>query len=141
MTDSNTLQPIEQLIANRATKLEALRTLGVEPFPGRFRVETSIRALRHELEDATAESLEHDPRSVRVAGRIRAQRGHGKVSFVDISDGAAQIQLYLRRDRLDESAWNVVQQLDLGDYIGVEEVRNGEFMSFNPPPVVFNYGG
>ena len=130
MTDSNALQPIEQLIANRAAKLEALRALGVEPFPGRFRVGTSIQALRRDLDDATAEALEEDPRSVRIAGRIRAQRGHGKVSFIDVSDGAAQIQLYLRRDRLDETAWNVVQQLDLGDYIGLDgtvfRTRSGE---------------
>ncbi len=130
MTDSNTLQPIEQLIANRATKLEALRALGVEPFPGRFRVETSVEALRRDLEEATAESLDQDPRTARVAGRIRAQRGHGKVSFLDVSDGAAQIQLYLRRDRLDERTWNIVQQLDLGDYIGIDgtifRTRSGE---------------
>jgi len=130
VTDTNTVQPIEQLIANRAAKLEALRTLGVDPFPGRYRVDTSVRNLRGELENATAEVLEADPPRARVAGRIRAQRGHGKVSFVDISDGAAQIQLYLRRDRLDESSWSIVQQLDLGDYVGVDgtvfRTRSGE---------------
>ncbi len=57
---------------------------------------------------------------VRLAGRLRAVRGHGKVSFVDITDGAEQFQLYLRRDDLDETSWKTFKLLDLGDFLGVE---------------------
>jgi lysyl-tRNA synthetase class 2 len=49
-----------------------------------------------------------------------AVRGHGKVSFADLSDGASQIQLYLRKNDLDDSSWQVFQQVDLGDFLGVE---------------------
>jgi lysyl-tRNA synthetase class 2 len=47
-------------------------------------------------------------------------RGHGKVSFADLSDGAGQIQIYLKKNDLDESSWQVFKQLDLGDFLGVE---------------------
>ena len=113
-------QPLEQLIANRRAKLQALRDLGQEPYPRRFRVEGSVSELRSRFDDKTAEELEADPPQVRLAGRLRAIRGHGKVSFADLSDGAGQIQLYVRKSDLDAVAWQVFQLLDLGDFVGVE---------------------
>jgi lysyl-tRNA synthetase class 2 len=97
-------QPVEQLIANRRAKLEALRDLGQEPYPRRFRVESSVSQVRAAFDDKTAEELEVEKPPVRLAGRLRAVRGHGKVSFADLTDGAAQIQLYLRRNDLEETA-------------------------------------
>jgi len=41
------------------------------------------------------------------------------VSFADLSDGGSQFQLYLRKNDLEESAWLVFKQLDLGDFLGV----------------------
>ncbi len=130
MTESTGQQPIEQLIANRTSKLEALRDLGVDPYPARFRVEASIAEQRDRWQGFDAEALEREAPRVRLAGRVVAQRGHGKVIFVDLSDGAAAVQLYLRRDRLEERAWEVVKQVDLGDFVGVEgtmfRTRSGE---------------
>jgi lysyl-tRNA synthetase class 2 len=123
-------QPLEQLIANRRVKLQALRDLGQEPYPRRFRVEGSVSEVRADHDTRTAEELEADPPQVRLAGRLRAMRGHGKVSFADLSDGASQIQLYLRKNDLDETSWQVLQLLDLGDFLGVEgtifRTRSGE---------------
>jgi lysyl-tRNA synthetase class 2 len=117
-----TQQPIEQLLANRRAKLEAIYELGLDPFPRRFRVEESISQARERFEGLTAEELEAEKPRVVLGGRLRAVRGHGKVSFADLSDGAAQLQLYLRRDDLDEISWKVFKQLDLGDFMGVEGV-------------------
>ncbi|MGD8440938.1 MAG: lysine--tRNA ligase [Holophagae bacterium] len=123
-------QPIEQLIANRRSKLEQLHELGVEPFPGRFRVDDSVSDVVGRFQDVTGEQLEADPPQVRLAGRLRAVRGHGKVSFADLSDGADQIQIYLRKNDLDETSWQVFKLLDLGDFLGVEgtlfRTRTGE---------------
>ena len=108
-------QPIEQLIANRIAKLDELRELGLEPYPARFRVEESVRAAKRRFTDATAEQLGTEKPEVRLAGRLMAVRGHGKVSFVDLSDGAEQLQLYLRRDDLDETSWKAFKLLGRGD--------------------------
>jgi lysyl-tRNA synthetase class 2 len=116
----STNQPIEQLIANRLAKLDELRELGLEPYPTRYRVEESIRDAKRRFADTTSEALEEGRPEVRLAGRLRAVRGHGKVSFVDLSDGAEQFQLYLRRDDLDEISWKAFKLLDLGDFLGVE---------------------
>ncbi len=122
MESKETQQPIEQLLANRRAKLEAIYELGLDPFPRRFRVEESVSQARERFEGLTAEELEAEKPRVVLGGRLRAVRGHGKVSFADLSDGAAQLQLYLRRDDLDETSWKVFKQLDLGDFMGVEGV-------------------
>ena len=119
-TKDESQQPVEQLTANRRAKLDALREMGQDPYPRRFRVELSVSEARSRYEELSAEELEKDPPVVRLAGRLRAVRGHGKVSFADLSDGAGQIQLYLKKSDLDELSWQVFSQLDLGDFLGVE---------------------
>jgi len=120
VSDSDKQQPIESLMANRRSKLDRLRELGIDPYPPRFRVHASIGEVRERFGSQSAEELEAAPPQVRLAGRVRAVRGHGKLSFADVSDGAQHIQLYLRRDRLDEGSWTVLEQVDLGDFVGVE---------------------
>jgi lysyl-tRNA synthetase class 2 len=123
-------QPIEQLIANRLAKLDELRQLGVEPYPTRYRVKESVSAAKKRFADSTAEELAETKPELRLAGRLRAVRGHGKVSFADLSDGADQLQIYLRKNDLDEQSWQVFRLLDLGDFLGVEgtvfRTRTGE---------------
>ena len=119
-TKDESQQPVEQLIANRRAKLDALREMGQDPYPRRFRVERSVSEARSLYEGLSAEELEKDPPVVRLGGRLRAVRGHGKVSFADLSDGVGQIQLYVKKNDLDESSWLVFKQLDLGDFLGVE---------------------
>jgi lysyl-tRNA synthetase class 2 len=113
-------QPVEQLIANRQAKLDALREMGLNPYPRRFRVELSVSDARSRYDEIEAEKLEAEAPSVRLGGRLLAVRGHGKVSFADLSDGTTQIQLYLRKNDLDDTSWQVFKQLDLGDFLGVE---------------------
>jgi len=113
-------QPLEQLLANRRAKLDALVELGLDPFPRRFRVDESVNSARKRFEDKTTEELEAEQPQVRLGGRLVAVRGHGKVSFADLSDGAGQIQLYVRKNDLDETAWKTFELLDLGDILGVE---------------------
>jgi lysyl-tRNA synthetase class 2 len=119
-TKDEAQQPVEQLIANRRAKLDALLELGQDPYPRRYRVDESVSEARARLEEKTAEELEAEAPQVRLGGRLRAVRGHGKVSFADISDGASQIQIYLKKNDVDEMSWSIFKQLDLGDFLGVE---------------------
>jgi lysyl-tRNA synthetase class 2 len=123
-------QPLDTLLANRRAKLQAMRELGLEPYPTRFRVDESISRVRARFDPLGGEQLDADPARVRLAGRLRAVRGHGKVAFADLSDGTHQIQLYVRRDRLQDASWNAFELLDLGDFVGAEgtvfRTRSGE---------------
>ncbi|MFR4757018.1 MAG: lysine--tRNA ligase [Evtepia gabavorous] len=55
-----------------------------------------------------------------VAGRLMSKRGMGKVSFCDLQDKTGRIQLYARRDEMDEAVYNAFKKYDIGDLVGVE---------------------
>ena len=81
----------------RREKLDALVAAGVPPFAYAYeRTHDSAAAVR-----ALPEGTEHGD-VVRVAGRIVSWRGHGKTAFAHLADGAGRIQLYFRKDKLND---------------------------------------
>lgn len=94
-------------------KRENLIRDGIDPYPYSFEQNGSIKKIRDE-EDSFLD------KEVSLAGRVVAQRIQGKVSFVDIEDFNGRIQVYLKKNNLDENGWKVVKQLDTGDIIGVD---------------------
>ena len=102
----------------RLEKLEALRALGVDPYPYRF-VRTHEAA---ELERLYAElpSGATTEDRVTVAGRIRANRNSGM--FIDLHDASGKIQIFSHKDFLTPEQLAIVRLLDLGDLIGVEGI-------------------
>ena len=120
MSEAQTQQPLSKLLADRRAKLDALCERGIEPYPTRFRVETSVTGIRQRFDGLTAQELEEKDEQIRVAGRLRAIRGQGKVVFADISDGESRLQLFLRKNDLDDETWELVKLCDLGDFVGAE---------------------
>jgi lysyl-tRNA synthetase class 2 len=135
------------LLAARRRKLESLRAAGIEPFPHEFEGVEPIAEVRaaHESLDTGEEASE----SHRVAGRLAARRGQGKMAFLDLVDRSGQIQLQARADVLGPERMEQLLSLDLGDLIGVDGVpfrsRRGELTlrvddftllakSLRPPP-------
>jgi lysyl-tRNA synthetase class 2 len=112
----------ELLRANRRAKLEALRERGVDPYPARFVVDGRVSEIVARFEGADAASLESGAQRVRVGGRVTAVRGHGKAAFIDLSDGDGRLQAHLRRDVLGEETFSLLDNLDLGDFWGVDGV-------------------
>lgn len=109
-------EPVEevsehQLIQFRRQKLEKLRELGVDPFGGKFETTHQPAALRENFE----EEIE-----VKVAGRIVAHRDMGKSQFFDIADINGRLQCFLNPKSIGDEAFEIFQQLDIGDWIGVE---------------------
>jgi hypothetical protein len=88
------------LLAARRAKLESLRSAGIDPFPHEFDGVEPVGAVRtaHErLADGEETSVSH-----RVAGRLAARRGQGKMAFLDLVDRSGRIQLQARLDVLGE---------------------------------------
>jgi lysyl-tRNA synthetase class 2 len=104
----------------RLEKLEKLRGQGIEPYPRRFkRTHQSHEAIE------AFEAVEESGNEVRVvvAGRIRSMRHMGKISFAHIEDGQGKIQFFFRKDDLGEEPFtNLLENYDLGDFIGAEGV-------------------
>ena len=125
MSDDNpTATPPEdenRLIAERREKLRALRDNGIA-FPNDFRPDAFAGDLQREFADAekwTAEALAEQNRRVRVAGRIMARRGQGKVSFIQIQDVSGAIQVFAQANALGD-AYEAIKGWDRGDIVGVE---------------------
>ncbi len=117
-------QSEDELFRVRLAKLERLRERGVEPYPHNYeRTHTSAQAIslfeRHEAE--RPDGADDDAAvSVSVAGRIIAFRGMGRASFADILDGEGRIQALFRRNALADDDYDMLRDLDIGDWIGVE---------------------
>ncbi|MCG8583930.1 MAG: lysine--tRNA ligase [Pirellulales bacterium] len=58
--------------------------------------------------------------TVRAAGRIMLHRKKGKLRFIDINDWGGQIQLFIGRAQVGEDSWELAENFDLGDIIGVD---------------------
>ncbi len=98
----------------RIEKLETLRELGINPYPYRYeRTHLSSELRQH------AQELEGKD-GIALAGRITAKRGHGKTIFADIADRSGTLQVYFRKDTLDEKHFNLAKLVDIGDFIGIK---------------------
>ena len=120
----------DQVVQRRAN-LEELKQLGVDPYPRRFEHGVPIGAIVAEHGAKAAEELESPRITVRTAGRILAIRGFGKAGFLQLSDGMARVQVYVRQDSVSAHDYSVFKLLDLGDFVGVEgylfRTRTNEF--------------
>lgn len=114
----------------RLAKLKSIEALGYNPYPTEYRYTRTIEEIVREFSEKSAEQLEHNPATVRIAGRILAHRPFGKAGFLGVSDGSARLQVYAKKDQLPERDFQLYQLLDVGDFIGVEgmlfRTRTGE---------------
>lgn len=111
------MQLSEQEIIRRE-KLQALRDLGINPYPADlFPVNHTSKQVKETFEEG---------KKVVVAGRLMSIRDQGKAAFVELQDSEGRIQLYFNRDVIcpdeDKTKYNQVfrKLTDLGDFIGVE---------------------
>jgi lysyl-tRNA synthetase class 2 len=113
----------------RRNKLAELRALGIDPYPAPL-----FHITHHSADILTGFSAEKqdDYKEVAVAGRIMSLNDKGKVLFIKVQDSKGVIQLYVRRDDIDNTFFDKVVKhlLDLGDIIGVKgfvfTTRTGE---------------
>ena len=112
------MSELDEQIQNRRAKRERLRAAGIAAYPHRFDWDLEPAAV-HELHaEHTAEQLDAAAVRLRVPGRVMAIRGQGKLAFLDLHDGRAKLQLFVRREQLPEPAREVLDNLDLGDLVG-----------------------
>lgn len=103
----------------RWAKLAELREAGVEPYPTRFDRSHLASDLQTRYADLEAGTDTED--LVRIAGRVMARRGQGKLFFADLVDASGKIQLAISLDQVGEEALTRFDKLiDRGDLIGVE---------------------
>jgi lysyl-tRNA synthetase, class II len=140
-----------ELLTARRAKLERLRDDGVEPFPHAYPGVQPVSAVHAAHADLPAG--EDSEARYRVAGRLHARRGQGRMAFLDLDDRSGRIQLQAKVDVLGEEAMARLLELDLGDIVGVDGLafrsKRGELSlrvedfallakSLRPPPDKFH---
>lgn len=117
-------QQLSEQEVQRRESLQALRAMGVEPYP-------AAEYKASHFSTALIEGFEKDEKDaawekVSISGRIMTKRIMGKASFLDVMDSQGRVQVYLNRDILcpdeNKDLYNVVfkRHLDIGDFIGIE---------------------
>jgi lysyl-tRNA synthetase class 2 len=115
MTDDNE----SDLITQRRNALKQLREKG-NAFPNNFKRDSLAGDLHVLYDDSSKENLESESKRVKVAGRLMSRRVMGKASFAHLQDMSGRIQLYVKRDNLDEGLYAEFKQWDLGDILAAE---------------------
>ena len=106
-------QDLSEILKVRREKLAALRAEGRDPFQ-QTRFDVS-----HHAQDIKDHFDELEGPEVTVGGRLMSKRGMGKVSFCDLQDKSGRIQIYARKDEMDEEEYNRFKKYDIGDIVGV----------------------
>ena len=113
MAEQNTQQDLREILQIRRDKLKALQDAGMNPF------EITRYDVTHHAQDVKDNFDALEGQTVSLGGRLMSKRGMGKVSFCDLQDKSGRIQIYARRDEMDEEAYNRFKKFDIGDIVGV----------------------
>lgn len=87
----------DQLLVRRQ-KLDELRENGIDPFGSKFARQDLAKTLAQKYDVRDKEELNAAKLETKVAGRMLAKRGKGKVGFADLYDRSGKIQIYVRKD-------------------------------------------
>lgn len=115
-------EELNDQLAVRREKMQQLRDQGMDPFGKRFDRLAYTEELLERWDQFSKEELadKKDESVTAIAGRIMTKRGKGKAGFAHIQDITGQIQIYVRKDQIGDEAFEVWNQADLGDFVGVK---------------------
>lgn len=107
------MENLNEMRLLRRQKLEDLRQAGKDPF---VYEKYDVTEYSQEIKDKYEA---YEGKIVSVAGRIMSKRGHGKIMFLDLQDSQGRIQLFARKDVLEDS-YEDVKAWDIGDIVGIK---------------------
>ena len=105
-------QSLKEIINFRLQKVKKLRESGIDPYPHNFKPSNYSNELKNEFKS-------YENKDVVIAGRIMALRKMGKASFFHLEDAGGRIQVYIKKDDVGESQYDMFKLLDIGDFAGV----------------------
>ena len=109
----------DDLLEQRLARTREIEALGFHPYGHRFEFTHAIPEILKEYGEKKAEELSAADR-VRVSGRIMTVRRMGKAAFAHLMQNGERLQIYVKKDAVNERSYQLFQLLDLGDIVGVE---------------------
>ena len=109
---SDERKSFNQIVEFRKEKLEKLIAKGVNPYPASFNPS-------HHSKEIISDFENFENNIVCVAGRIVSIRKMGKASFFNIQDSDGRIQIFIKKDEVGDSIYEIFQLMDIGDFLGI----------------------
>jgi lysyl-tRNA synthetase class 2 len=101
----------------RLEKLTRLKKLGINSYPSQSKKD-------HSNKEITQNFNKFNGKKATLAGRIISWREHSGLAFADLSDQSGKIQLYIKKDNLEETnaqkqtiGFSDLKLLDIGDFV------------------------
>src|SRR5438874_1883224 len=109
---------IEDQIRLREQKAQMLREKGAHPYGNGVSVPHTTEFVRVRHADDDAGRLEQDQSEpYGVAGRVVALRTMGKASFLSLRDRTGDLQIFVKKDKVGDPAYELLKLTDLGDIV------------------------
>ncbi len=105
------MEELTEVLQKRREKLDKLLDEGINPFKETKFDRDALAA------DINENFKDYEDKTVKIAGRIMSKRGQGKVGFYDLLDSSGKIQLFLKKDLLED--YDRIKTYDIGDIVGV----------------------
>ena len=129
----------DELLKQRLARIGEIGALGHRPYGGPFDFTHTVPDILAAYGSKSAEELVPEVR-VRIAGRLMGLRHMGKAGFAHLQQNGERLQIYVKKDAVGESDFQLFKLVDLGDFIGVEgylfRTRTGE-LSVHAEKLVF----
>jgi len=117
------MEPIDNLRKIRLQKLEKIKKLKIDPFPAKASKKQTVE-----------ECVKSIGKNVQTAGRLVGLRGHGGSTFADLKDESSQIQLFFSKSQLSKVNCQLLDLLDIGDFVevsgSVDKTQAGQITIF-----------
>jgi lysyl-tRNA synthetase, class II len=95
----------------RVEKVQEMQEHGMQPWP-------SFKKITATCKQAKDSFVEESTEVFAIAGRLMTKREHGKSIFANIQDLSESIQIYIKKDALEENAFeNFKKFFDVGDIV------------------------
>jgi lysyl-tRNA synthetase class 2 len=121
-----------EIISNKWEEIEELKREGIDPFGHSFFRTHKIKDLIENNKNLQAGECCQG--KVSIAGRLMALRTHGKAIFANIEDVSGRIQIYIKSNKIGETAFKLFSKIGIGDILGVSglifKTRTGEVTIF-----------
>ncbi len=126
---------LEEIRKQRLEEIEALREMGINPYPYRYDKELSSAGIREKYDSIlkAGEVLENE--KVSTAGRVMSIRDHGKSAFFHLKDQDGRIQAYIRKNSVGAEKYELFKKyVNVGDILGIKgfpfKSKTGELTIF-----------
>ncbi|MDX1608059.1 MAG: lysine--tRNA ligase [Candidatus Spechtbacterales bacterium] len=107
---------LKEIIKNRLNKRKVLKERNDYPYPAKVKREQSLAEVLNSFT-----KLEKEEKLLEVAGRLMSRREHGKLTFGELYDGTATMQIVFREDSMGKAAYERIGEfVDVGDFLSVE---------------------